>query len=153
MGWLIAPLELLARATMCKQFSDAHTSNLTQAIAARYLEMGRLEGCLSKVRQVYAERAKTMVSCLQSQLGDAIEMTAPQGGMFVWAQLTQGRNSNLFAAKAIEQLVAFVPGAPFYAHTPNNSTLRLSFATANLSQIEEGISRMALALKAYDAER
>ena len=121
-GWLIAPAELLAKATMCKQFSDAHTSNLTQAIAARYLEMGRLDACLSKVRQVYSERAKTMVSCLQSQLGDAIEMTAPQGGMFVWAQLTQGRNSNLFA-------------------------------TANLSQIEEGNSRMALALKAYDAER
>ena len=26
-GWLIAPEALLARATMCKQFSDAHTSN------------------------------------------------------------------------------------------------------------------------------
>lgn len=149
-GWLIAPAELLAKATMCKQFSDAHTSNLTQAIAARYLEMGRLEGCLSKVRQVYSERATTMVSCLQSQLGDAIEMTAPQGGMFVWAKLTQGRNSNLFAAKAIEQLVAFVPGAPFYAHDPDTSTLRLSFATANLNQIEEGVGRLALALKAYD---
>jgi 2-aminoadipate transaminase len=31
-GWMIAPAELLAKATMCKQFSDAHTSNLTQAI-------------------------------------------------------------------------------------------------------------------------
>ena len=25
-GWMIAPPELLAKATMCKQFSDAHTS-------------------------------------------------------------------------------------------------------------------------------
>lgn len=149
-GWLIAPTELLAKATMCKQFSDAHTSNLTQAIAARYLEMGRLDNSLSQVRKVYAERATTMVACLKSQLGQAIEMTAPQGGMFVWARLTQGRDSNLFAAKAIEQLVAFVPGAPFYAHDPDNSTLRLSFATANLAQIEEGISRLSLALKAYD---
>jgi 2-aminoadipate transaminase len=31
------PPELLANATMCKQFSDAHTSNVTQAIAARRL--------------------------------------------------------------------------------------------------------------------
>ena len=31
LGWMIAPAELLAKATMCKQFSDAHTSNLTQA--------------------------------------------------------------------------------------------------------------------------
>lgn len=32
-GWLIAPPELLARAVMCKQFSDAHTSTFAQATA------------------------------------------------------------------------------------------------------------------------
>ena len=47
-GFLIAPPELLAKATMCKQFSDAHTSNLTQATAAKYLGLGRLDGALAK---------------------------------------------------------------------------------------------------------
>src|SRR5699024_7218845 len=42
-GWMVAPPELLGMATMCKQFSDAHTSNLTQAIAAHYLTLGRLD--------------------------------------------------------------------------------------------------------------
>ena len=32
-GWMIAPPALLARATMCKQFSDAHTSTFAQATA------------------------------------------------------------------------------------------------------------------------
>ncbi|MDO8440043.1 MAG: PLP-dependent aminotransferase family protein, partial [Polaromonas sp.] len=32
-GWMIAPAELLAKATMCKQFSDAHTSTIAQATA------------------------------------------------------------------------------------------------------------------------
>ena len=32
-GWMIAPAELLAKATMCKQFSDAHTSTFAQATA------------------------------------------------------------------------------------------------------------------------
>eukprot|EP01036_Dinobryon_divergens_P040054 gene40054-52899_t len=49
-GWMIAPPELLARATMCKQFSDAHTSNLTQAIGAHYLTLGRLDAALGVVR-------------------------------------------------------------------------------------------------------
>ena len=34
-GWMIAQPELLAKATMCKQFSDAHTSTFAQATAAR----------------------------------------------------------------------------------------------------------------------
>ena len=34
-GWMVAPPELLAKATMCKQFSDAHTSTFAQATAAQ----------------------------------------------------------------------------------------------------------------------
>ncbi|HVR52703.1 MAG TPA: PLP-dependent aminotransferase family protein, partial [Pseudorhodoferax sp.] len=50
------------------------------------------------------------------------------------------------AQRAIEKLVAFVPGAPFFAHDPDLSTLRLSFATADVAKIEEGIARLGQAL-------
>lgn len=149
-GWLIAPPELLAKATMCKQFSDAHTSNLTQAICAHYLSLNRLDGALAVVRQTYAERARVMGASLQRELGDAITFNAPQGGMFFWARLTgaRGRSASApdFAKRAIEKMVAFVPGAPFFAHDPDLSALRLSFATVGLEKIEEGIARLGQAL-------
>ena len=145
-GWMIAPPELLAMATMCKQFSDAHTSNLTQAIAAHYLGLNRMDGALAAVRTTYAERARVMAESLRRELGDAITFNQPQGGMFFWARLTGGRDASEFAKRAIEQLVAFVPGAPFYASEPDRSTLRLSFATADVSKIQEGIQRLASAL-------
>jgi 2-aminoadipate transaminase len=149
-GWMIAPPELLAKATMCKQFSDAHTSNLTQAICAHYLTQDRLNGALAVVRSTYAERARVMAESLRRELGDAIEFNQPQGGMFFWARLTgansKAANAAEFAKRAIDQGVAFVPGAPFYAHDPDLSTLRLSFATADVSKIEEGIARLGRAL-------
>jgi len=145
-GWLVAPTELLAKATMCKQFSDAHTSNLTQATAAHYLTLNRLNDALGVVRKTYAERARVMAQALRRELGDAIEFNQPQGGMFFWARLTGGRDAGDFAKRAIEQLVAFVPGAPFFAHDPDLSTLRLSFATADVAKIEEGIGRLGRAL-------
>jgi DNA-binding transcriptional MocR family regulator len=145
-GWLVAPTELLAKATMCKQFSDAHTSNLTQATAAHYLTLNRLNDALGVVRKTYAERARVMAKALRRELGDAIEFNQPQGGMFFWARLTGGRDAGDFAKRAIEQLVAFVPGAPFFAHDPDLSTLRLSFATADVAKIEEGIGRLGRAL-------
>jgi DNA-binding transcriptional MocR family regulator len=149
-GWMIAPPELLARATMCKQFSDAHTSTFAQATAAQYLKAGRMPATLAHVRQVYAERAQTMGKALQRELGDAIEFTQPGGGLFFWARLT-GANGKLkdaseFAKRAIEKGVAFVPGAPFYASNPDPTTLRLSFATADVAKIEEGIGRLGQAL-------
>ena len=145
-GWMIAPTALLANATMCKQFSDAHTSNLTQATAAHYLTLGRMDAALNIVRKTYAERALVMAECLRKELGNAIEFNQPHGGMFFWAKLTEGRNANDFAKRAIEKLVAFVPGAPFFARDPDLSTLRLSFATADVAKIKEGIGRLGQAL-------
>jgi aspartate/methionine/tyrosine aminotransferase len=81
-GWLIAQPELLARAVMCKQFSDAHTSTFAQATAAAYLAAGRMPATLANVRRVYAQRAQALGDALRRELGDAVEFTAPQGGLF-----------------------------------------------------------------------
>ncbi|GAB3489296.1 PLP-dependent aminotransferase family protein [Curvibacter fontanus] len=149
-GWMIAPAELLAKATMCKQFSDAHTSTFAQATAAQYLKAGRMPATLAHVREVYAGRAKTMGECLKKELGDAIEFTQPGGGLFFWARLTGAggklKDAGELAKRAIEKGVAFVPGAPFYATNPDASTLRLSFATVGEDKIREGVERLGNAI-------
>jgi 2-aminoadipate transaminase len=142
-GWLIAHPELLAKATMCKQFSDAHTSNLAQATAYEYLKMNRMQAALAKVRPAYAERAQALCANLKKVLGDGIEFAVPQGGMFVWARLTApGADAREFAKQAIERGVAFIPGTPFFAVNPDHATLRLSFATSDIAKIEEGVARL-----------
>ncbi|AVO50878.1 aspartate aminotransferase [Melaminivora suipulveris] len=154
-GWLIAPPELLAHATMCKQFSDAHTSTFAQATAAQYLKAGRMPATLARVREVYARRAQAMGDALRSELGDAIDFVQPQGGLFVWARLTGAggavADGRELARRAIEQGVAFVPGTPFFCAQPDHATLRLSFATADVEKIREGIARLGQALQTAPA--
>ena len=149
-GWMIAPPELLAKATMCKQFSDAHTSTFSQATAAQYLKSGRMPATLAHVREVYGQRAQAMGNALKRELGDAVSFTQPNGGLFFWARLTGANgklaDANELAKRAIEKLVAFVPGAPFFAEKPDVATLRLSFATADVAKIEEGVKRLGQAL-------
>jgi DNA-binding transcriptional MocR family regulator len=149
-GWLIAPPELLAKAVMCKQFSDAHTSTFAQATAAQYLKAGRMPATLANVRAVYAERAQALCDALRQELGDAVEFVQPQGGLFVWLRLTgaggKQQDATALAKAAIEKGVAFVPGTPFFAQNPDPATLRLSFATADVAKIREGVARLAQAL-------
>ena len=149
-GWMIGPAELLAKATMCKQFSDAHTSTFAQATAAQCLKAGRMPGTLANVRKVYAERAQAMGDALRKELGDAIEFVQPQGGLFVWTRLTGAggkvQDGNVLAKRAIEKGVAFVPGTPFFCANPDHATFRLSFATADADKIREGVARLAQAL-------
>ncbi|WP_375577406.1 aminotransferase-like domain-containing protein [Paracidovorax oryzae] len=150
-GWLIAPTELLAKATMCKQFSDAHTSTFAQATAAQYLRSGRMPATLAKVRAVYAERAQAMGDALRRELGEAIDFVQPRGGLFVWARLTGAggavADGNVLAKLAIDKGVAFVPGTPFFCANPDHATLRLSFATADVDRILEGVARLGQALR------
>ena len=149
-GWMIAPAELLAKATMCKQFSDAPTRPFAQATAAQYLKAGRMPATLAHVRKVYAERAQVMCDALRSELGDAIDFVQPQGGLFVWARLTGAggkvSDGGELAKRAIEKCVAFVPGAPFYCADPDHATLRLSFATVGVEKIVEGVGRLGAAV-------
>ena len=150
LGWLAAPPALLQKAVMCKQFADAHTSTFAQAAAAQYLAAGRMPATLARVRQVYGQRARALGDALRTELGDAIGFTPPRGGLFVWARLTGAggklADSDVFARQAIEQGVAFVPGAPFFCAHPDRSALRLSFATVGEDQIREGAARLGKAL-------
>ena len=51
-------------------------------------------------------------------------------------------------AKAVEQNVAFVPGAPFFAADPVIESLRLAFVTVPPPRIEEGVKRLADVIRA-----
>jgi DNA-binding transcriptional MocR family regulator len=70
--------------------------------------------------------------------------------LFFWARLTGAGGKSVdaaeFAKRAIAKGVAFVPGAPFFATNPDPAALRLSFATADLVKIEEGVKRLGQAL-------
>ena len=53
----------------------------------------------------------------------------------------------LASKRAIDKGVAFVPGMPFFSQNPDAATLRLSFATADVAKIREGVARLGQALK------
>jgi len=145
-GWMIAAQPVLGNAVMVKQFADAHTSTFAQATAAAYLRSQRLDAVLPRTRAAYAERAHAMANGLRALLPEAeLTFNRPRGGMFLWGRLP-GRNAADVAKVAIERGVAFVPGAAFYPVDPDRATLRLSYATSSLAQVEEGVRKLAGAI-------
>jgi 2-aminoadipate transaminase len=49
--------------------------------------------------------------------------------------------------KAVDAGIAFVPGAAFYAHSPDPRTMRLSFVTLTPPQIAEGVAILGRVLR------
>jgi len=144
-GWMSGPAEILRRAVIAKQTGDLCTAPWMQLAAARYLQDGCLARHLPTIIATYKERCETMLEALQQGFGDALEVTVPQGGMFVWARWRDGTEANALLQQAVLENVMYVPGSAFYAGAADPARLRLSFATASPEDIRTGVARLKTA--------
>ena len=97
---------------------------------------------------MYGKQCRYMLDALDRYFPAEAKWTRPDGGMFIWVTLPKGVDTGKLLAKAIEQNVAFVPGAPFYAGNPQTNTLRLSFVTVPQEKIETGMQKLGALVKA-----
>lgn len=141
-GWIRTTPEIRPTVTIAKQAADLHTSTIDQAAAAQYLTSGRAETALAGIRAAYAERRDAMLDALPTALPVGSTWNSPDGGMFVWARLPEGWDATTALASALARDVAYVPGAPFFAGTPDERALRLSFTTYSPDRIRLGLSRL-----------
>ncbi|MFF5704601.1 PLP-dependent aminotransferase family protein [Streptomyces sp. NPDC012794] len=146
LGWLRAPAALRRAAVVAKQAADLHTSTVDQLAAAHYLGAHDLDAHVARVRDAYRARRDALLAGLGGALPAGSEWNRPEGGMFVWARLPEGRDAGALLKSAVGHDVAYVPGAPFFTGTPDPRTLRLSFTTHTPREITEGLDRLRLAL-------
>ncbi|WP_367137170.1 PLP-dependent aminotransferase family protein [Saccharothrix sp. HUAS TT1] len=146
LGWLRAPESIMRTLVVVKQAADLHTSAVDQAAAAVYLRDNDLDAHIRRLCAAYGERRDAMIAALPSTVPAGTRWSDPDGGMFVWLSLPGDVDTASLVTSALERDVAFVPGAPFYATTPDRSTLRLSFTTNTVAEIAEGMRRLATVL-------
>jgi 2-aminoadipate transaminase len=100
------------------------------------------------IRALYKQQCEAMLAALDREMaGLGLTWNRPVGGMFLWVQLPKGLKAIPLLAKAVDKGVAFVPGSAFYADGANESTLRLSFVTATVDQINTGMAALAAAIR------
>jgi 2-aminoadipate transaminase len=143
LGWLRAPKDLMPAAVIAKQAADLHTSTIDQAAAALYLSNIDMNAHIAHLCAVYRERRDTMIEALPTTVPEGTTWTDPDGGMFVWLRLPGSPDSADILREALTHNVAFVPGAPFFATTPDLATFRMSFSTNPPDRITEGMRRLA----------
>ncbi|MEU9101811.1 PLP-dependent aminotransferase family protein [Streptomyces sp. NPDC048361] len=145
LGWMRAPHDLLRACVIAKQASDLHTPTINQLAAARYLADRDLDAHLATVRAAYGERRDAMLAGLGGALPEGSTWNRPEGGMFLWARLPAGCDATALLPRVVEHDVAYVPGAPFFAGTPDTASLRLCFVTSAPDEIREGLTRLGRA--------
>ena len=146
-GWVVAPEAVVHRLVQMKQGADLHTSTFAQTVAYEVARLGFLDRHVREVRQVYGQRRDAMLDSLARHFPEGVTWTRPQGGLFLWVTLPRGMNSGRLFEAALQEKVAFVPGASFFPAGGGERTLRLNFSFCPPATIEEGIRRLAVVIK------
>ena len=152
-AWLvIQDRALFERVVPAKQAADLHTSSFTQrAVYAYARRPGAVEAHVKTMLPVYARRRDVMLRSLRDFMPEGCSWTHPDGGLFLWARMPDGVDTQELLALASRSKVAFVPGAPFWVNRDVRNTMRLNFSNAGDDMIVEGIRRLGDAIESYVA--
>lgn len=145
-GWVSAPAKIVSKLVQAKQGADLHTGVFVQMVAFDICSRGLLRNHVRKVREAYRERRDAMLQAMEEHFPSGVTWTRPQGGLFLWARLPEEINTTEFMKTALEEKVAYVPGAAFYPDKGGFDAMRLNFSYCRPDVIREGIQRLGRAI-------
>jgi 2-aminoadipate transaminase len=138
---------LYPKLLQAKQAADLHTPGFNQRMVVETMKNNFLDRHVPTIRALYKSQRDAMLAAMQRDMPEGVSWNTPAGGMFLWVRLPEGMNAIDLLPKAVERNVAFVPGWAFYADHADIRTLRLSFVTSSVEQINIGIAALAAAIR------
>ena len=147
LGYIVAHKDLIRKFCILKQSMDLCSSPVCQAVTMEYLKAGKQEAHVKKIVEISGKKRDAMLNALKKYMPAGVSWTEPKGGLFLWVMLPEYIDTAAMFPCALEQNVAYVIGSAFYHDGIVKNCMRLNFSYATFEQIEEGIKRLAAAIK------
>ncbi len=143
LGWLEAPPAIGAKVNLAKQAADLCSSTMSQHIVERFFRDHDWGSYVERLAGVYRSRRDAMVEAIGHHFPAGTTFNEPQGGLFIWATLPAVIDTGDLLARALQEQVAFVPGANAFV-TPGlgTSSMRLNYSAVDEETITEGVARL-----------
>ena len=138
-GFLIIPGSIKEKVMNMKHITDISTSGLMQRVLDIYLRSGIWDKHLEYMKKEYSVRYFEAVRSVKKYLRGA-SFTQPYGGLNLWIKLPESVESGELYERCKERKVLFTPGTVFIKGSQGKEYIRVSFASAGLNQITEGVS-------------
>jgi DNA-binding transcriptional MocR family regulator len=142
-GYLAGPAELIGQARKLATSTYISPNMVAQSIVNQFARSGRMDGAIETVKTALKARKDAVVTALQREIPEA-KFANPSGGYFMWVELPEGVDVAELEKAAGQRQVQFVKGTDFGGAT---NTLRLAYSGVTPEQIDEGITKLAEALR------
>jgi 2-aminoadipate transaminase len=142
-GYLVLPSALAAQVEAAATATYVTPALLGQATVYEFLRRGSFEPNLERVCGLLRARRDAMLGALERHLPEA-RWSVPEGGYFLWLELPPGVTTSELSPEG----VTFVSGSDFFCGPGGENALRLAFSYESPAAIEEGVRRLASAVRA-----
>jgi len=148
LGFVTGPKELIQRVVLHMQVSVLHANSLSQVITASLLDQWGHQGFFRHIQQVelfYKMRRDKMVEAAEKHLGDLVEYSVPEGGMFLWMKVPGLESTwDMVMERGLAKNIMLMPGKAFQPDSEKPCQyLRAAFSIAPEENFDPAMERLA----------
>jgi GntR family transcriptional regulator / MocR family aminotransferase len=144
LGYLIVPEALVDAFRAMRRYVDGHPPGLEQRALAAFMMDGHFARHIRRMRVLYAERRQALLKAAQNL---PLEIVAPDTGMHLVGWLPDDIDDGVAVRQAAKHHVHVLSISSLALSTPCRNGLVLGYAAVNEREIQEGVERLAAALK------
>lgn len=147
LGWVIAHPSIIEKLVVAKQATDLCAPVFDQFVAARYVERGFMDENIKSTIENYRSKRDNMLAAFEKYMPEGVTWTKPEGGLFLFMTLPEQYDALDLFNLAIQESVAFVTGESFHCDGTGKNTMRINFSYMSEERAEEGVKRLAAAIR------
>lgn len=137
-GW-VAPGQFKEKIIKTKRYHSVSASEITQEAVGDFLENGRYESHLRKLRNTLQCNSLKYLRAICEYFPDDTKVSRPQGGFIQWVQLSKKINTIKLYEQAIQHKISFAPGRMFTLQKQYDNCLRLSYGLEWNERVENAL--------------
>ncbi len=144
-GWAVGHPDAIAAMTSVRH--DMGVSPWLTRTLAEWLSSGNLGPHLEAMLTLYRGKRDAMLSALEEYCAPHLRWQRPEGGFFVWAEMSSGIDPDRFTRAAAEEGIGYVPGTAFFQDGRGRRHIRLAFSHVHGRDIDPGVAALGRALE------
>jgi 2-aminoadipate transaminase len=146
LGFMIGDAPILAKIGKVAEDTYISPGYFAHGVTLEWLKAGKLMPQIEKLKALYAPRLQACLAALDQHIPDAVA-TRPDGGFFLSLTLPAGVSTTNVRTAATKQNLNLADGLAFFPNGGGERFLRLPFCALTPAQIDEGIRRLAVAIR------
>lgn len=147
LGYIVVPKDLVPAFAAARDAADIFSSTLYQAVLTDFIREGHFARHIRRMRVLYLDRRKALVSALRAQMGEIVEVIGAEAGMHLVVLLPPGTDDAAISKEAAQNGISVMPLSSCYVRPPGKAGLVLGYGGVSTRQIQDGIQKLRKSVK------